>query len=114
MALYQSLTSSSTPEQIAAAYAEFAAGAGGDTAANQKAALDYLSNLGVKQGAIDTAYSSYKASPAYRAPVAAPVMNPEETLLQQIRAINQATGGSNWQGSWMSGGDNAITEAANG
>lgn len=35
-----------------------------------------------------------------------------ENLYRQINAINNATGGGNWSGSWMSGGDNAAREAA--
>jgi hypothetical protein len=34
------------------------------------------------------------------------------TISDQVRAINSATGGSNWSGSWMSGGDSAINHAA--
>ena len=34
------------------------------------------------------------------------------TISNQMRAINSATGGSNWSGSWMSGGDSAINNAA--
>lgn len=63
MALYQSLTSSSTPEQIAAAYKEAIASAGGDTATNQKIATDYLTNLGIATPTIQSAYQQYLASP---------------------------------------------------
>lgn len=35
-----------------------------------------------------------------------------ETLYSQINKITEAAGGQNWQGSWMSGGDNAALEAA--
>ena len=59
MALYQSLTSSSTPEQIAAAYKEAIASAGGDTAANQKIATDYLTSLGISAPTITAAYNQY-------------------------------------------------------
>lgn len=52
MALYESLTSQSTPEQIAAAYQDFISGAGGDTAANQQAATSYLQNLGISSPTI--------------------------------------------------------------
>jgi hypothetical protein len=34
------------------------------------------------------------------------------TISDQMRAVNSATGGSNWSGSWMSGGDSAINHAA--
>jgi hypothetical protein len=59
MPLYESLTSASTPEQIAAAYAEFTGGAGGDTAVNQGAAVDYLQSLGIAAPVIDQAYGQY-------------------------------------------------------
>jgi len=59
--LYQSLTAQSTPEQIAAAYNQAVAGAGGDTQANQKIAIDYLAKLGVAQPAMQTAYDQYKS-----------------------------------------------------
>lgn len=64
MALYESLTANSTPEQIAAAYAEFAGGAGGDTAVNQGAAVDYLQSLGIAAPVIDQAYGLYNQPPA--------------------------------------------------
>lgn len=35
-----------------------------------------------------------------------------ETLYQQITGVNKALDNKNWQGSWMSGGDNAAKEAA--
>lgn len=59
--LYQSLTAQSTPEQIAAAYNQAVAGAGGDTQTNQKIAIDYLAKLGVAQPAMQTAYDQYKS-----------------------------------------------------
>lgn len=59
MALYTSLSASSTPEDIAAAYEEFVGLAGGDTAAVQKQAVDYLSALGIGAPAITEAYSIY-------------------------------------------------------
>lgn len=57
---YTSLTSGSSAADIAAAYADYVANAGGDTAANQAAAIDYLSGLGVDQGTINAAYDVYK------------------------------------------------------
>jgi len=59
MALFERLTASSTPQEIADAYAEFASTAGGDNAANQKLAVDYLNTLGVDTPAINQAYSLY-------------------------------------------------------
>jgi VIT1/CCC1 family predicted Fe2+/Mn2+ transporter len=64
MPLYESLTANSTPEQIAAAYAEFTGGAGGDTAVNQGAAVDYLQSLGIAAPVIDQAYGLYNQPPA--------------------------------------------------
>jgi hypothetical protein len=62
---YLDLTKDSTPEQVAAAYKQFTAGAGGDTQANQAAALDFLGNLGVGQDTINKAYSTFQAAPTY-------------------------------------------------
>jgi hypothetical protein len=61
MALYEKLSSSSSPEEIAAAYDEFIGLAGGDTAANQKQAVDYLSSLGIGTPTIEQAYGIYTA-----------------------------------------------------
>ena len=64
---FEQLTKSSNPLDIQAAYNEWAAANGGDTAANQATAQGYLSNLGIGQGAINDAYTMYKsqATPAY-------------------------------------------------
>jgi hypothetical protein len=62
---YQDLTKDSTPEQIASAYKAFTSGAGGDTQANQAAALQYLGNLGIGQGTIGQAYEKFQAAPTY-------------------------------------------------
>lgn len=72
MALYESLTAQSTPEQIAAAYKEFTGTTGGDTKAAQEAATNYLTNLGISTPTISSAYQSYlgAAAPAAAAPVA--------------------------------------------
>ena len=64
MALYESLTSESTPEQIAAAYKEFTGTTGGDTKAAQEAATNYLTNLGISTPTIQSAYQSYLGAPA--------------------------------------------------
>lgn len=71
MALYESLTAQSTPEQIAAAYKEFTGTTGGDTKAAQEAATNYLTNLGISTPTIASAYQSYlgAAAPAAAAPV---------------------------------------------
>lgn len=74
MPLYESLTANSTPEQIAAAYAEFAGGAGGNIAVNQGAAIDYLQNIGVAAPVVDQAYGQYNqmAAPTGIQTLAAP------------------------------------------
>jgi hypothetical protein len=56
---YESLTASSTPAQIAAAYKDYAAASGGDTQANQERAVDFLSKLGVSAPTIESAYNTY-------------------------------------------------------
>jgi len=65
--LYEGLTAASTADEIAAAYSQFAGGAGGDTAANQKEALAFLQNIGISQPTIDQAYTVYKA-PEFKQP----------------------------------------------
>ena len=62
---YTTLTKDSSAEDIASAYKQFTAASGGDTAANQKAAVDYLTNLGIGQDKIGQAYGTYQASPTY-------------------------------------------------
>ena len=62
---YRDLTKDSTPEQIASAYKSFTSGAGGDTQANQAAALQYLGNLGIGQDRIGQAYEQFQAAPTY-------------------------------------------------
>lgn len=57
--LYTSLTNKSTSTDVAKAYADFIAKAGGNTTANRKAATDYLTNLGLTQGQIESSYSAY-------------------------------------------------------
>lgn len=57
--LYQGLTATSTPEDIARAYYEFSGGAGGDTTANQDVARSFLENLGITAPAITGAYKDY-------------------------------------------------------
>lgn len=59
MALFERLSASSSPQEIADAYAEFTGLAGGDNPANQKLAIDYLSNLGVATPSINQAYNLY-------------------------------------------------------
>jgi hypothetical protein len=59
---YTSLGASSSPQSIAAAYADFVANSGGDTAANQQAAVEYLTNLGIGQDTIGSAYGLFKGA----------------------------------------------------
>lgn len=58
--LYPTLTAQSTPEQIAAAYEQYTRGVGGDTADAQKAAIDYLRNIGFDDATIQQAYQTYQ------------------------------------------------------
>ena len=55
--LYQYLNNSSSPEDISESYDQFISRAGGDTAANQSQAIDYLNNLGVSGSQINDAYA---------------------------------------------------------
>ena len=64
---YRSLTKDSSAEDIASAYKQFTTAGGGDTAANQQAAISYLTNLGIGQDTIGQAYGTYQASPTYTA-----------------------------------------------
>jgi hypothetical protein len=57
--LYASLTKTSSPTAVANAYADFISKSGGNTAANRKAATDYLTNLGLTQDQIGTSYNTY-------------------------------------------------------
>lgn len=57
--LYASLTKTSSPTAVANAYADFISKSGGNTAANRKAATDYLTNLGLTQDQIGTSYNAY-------------------------------------------------------
>ena len=59
MALFEKLSASSSPQEIADAYKEFTGLAGGDNATNQKLAVDYLSTLGVGTPAIEQSYGLY-------------------------------------------------------
>jgi len=62
---YRSLTKDSSADDIASAYKQFTTASGGDTAANQQAAISYLTNLGIGQDKIGQAYGTYQASPTY-------------------------------------------------
>jgi len=62
---YTTLTKDSSADDIASAYKQFTTAGGGDTAANQQAAISYLTNLGIGQDKIGQAYGTYQASPTY-------------------------------------------------
>jgi hypothetical protein len=62
---YTTLTKDSSADDIASAYKQFTTASGGDTAANQQAAISYLTNLGIGQDKIGQAYGTYQASPTY-------------------------------------------------
>lgn len=57
--LYQSLSATSTPAEIAAAYSQFVGGAGGDTTANQDVARSFLESRGISAPTIETAYNQF-------------------------------------------------------
>jgi len=59
---YTDLAASSSPQSIAQAYADFVSASGGDTPENQRAAIDYLTNLGISQDTIGTAYGLFKGA----------------------------------------------------
>jgi hypothetical protein len=59
---YTDLAASSSPQSIAQAYADFVSASGGDTPENQRAAIDYLTNLGVPQDTIGAAYGLFKGA----------------------------------------------------
>ena len=69
--LYTGLTSASSPQSIANAYSQYVGGMGGNTVANQTTAMNYLTNLGLSQNAIQSAYQTYLNPQA--APPASPV-----------------------------------------
>jgi hypothetical protein len=93
MPLYESLTSTSTPEQIAAAYSEFAGGAGGNTAANQGEAVNYLQNLGVAAPTVNQAYTSYLTNaPLYQGLTA---QSTPDQIADAYRQFTQNNGGDN-------------------
>lgn len=84
--LFERLNSASSPAEIASAYREWSAANGGDTSANQAAAQNYLSSLGVNSGTIGTAYKTYQAAPSapvYHAPIAAPTPAPAPAPVYQ-------------------------------
>ena len=85
---FERLNSASSPAEIASAYREWSAANGGDTSANQAAAQNYLSSLGINQNTIGAAYNAYQApvaapAPVYQAPVAAPTPAPAPAPVYQ-------------------------------
>jgi len=87
MALYEQLSAASTPEDIAAAYNEFVGLAGGDTAAVQQQAIDYLSTLGIGAPTISQAYNIY-SQPQAEAPA---VQSPLATVAGTLSKANSDT-----------------------
>jgi hypothetical protein len=59
MALYEKLTATSSPAEIAAAYKEFTGLVGGDTQDAQTRAVDYLTGLGISAPTITQAYDQF-------------------------------------------------------
>jgi hypothetical protein len=59
---YTNLAAASSPQSIAQAYADFVSASGGDTPENQRAAIDYLTNLGISQDTIGAAYGLFKGA----------------------------------------------------
>jgi hypothetical protein len=57
--LYTGLTSGSNAQDIANAYNQYVGGMGGNTVANQTTAMNYLTNLGLSNDAIQAAYQKY-------------------------------------------------------
>jgi hypothetical protein len=68
MPLFERLTASSSPQEIADAYDEFIGLAGGETVANQEQAVNYLSALGISNPAMEQAYNIYQ-NPTVETPV---------------------------------------------
>ena len=58
--LYSTLSANSNPQAIADAYKQFLGSPSNDTAANQQAANQYLTNLGISQDTIGQAYGLFK------------------------------------------------------
>lgn len=58
--LYTGLSKNSSAADIAEAYREWSGANGGDTTDNQRAAANYLSNLGISRSSILDAYTAYK------------------------------------------------------
>lgn len=107
--LYEGLTASSTPAQIAAAYAQFTSGAGGDTAANQNAARTFLESRGITAPTIDQAYAQYiqpSATPNYEQMVRDAYASIGRTGIgTEASNIDQA-GFTNWVNALQSGSVN--------
>ena len=60
--LWQGLNANSNPYQIARAYNQWAGQNGGNTAANQQTAQNYLLGLGMGMPAIQNAYNAYQSA----------------------------------------------------
>jgi len=112
MALYENLSASSSPEDIAAAYKEFAGLAGGDTAAVQQQAVDYLSALGVAAPAITQAYSIYTAPPVTSTGGLSSVTSGKNTVLEDTSTFNNGSTGALTQATGGTGSTTGSTTGA--
>ena len=105
--LYTGLTSASSPQSIANAYSQYVGGMGGNTVANQTTAMNYLTNLGLSNNAIQSAYQTYlnpqAALPASPVQPSLPPASPIQSSLppasyanfsQDINGNELARGGS--------------------
>ena len=104
MALYESLTASSSASEIARAYDEFAAGAGGDTKENQETAINFLRSRGISDETMSMSYELYRfqaetdamlkadeeAFARSRAEIEALTRQEEETIRQQTAEYEAA------------------------
>jgi hypothetical protein len=99
MALYERLSAYSSPEDIAAAYDEFVGLAGGDTAAVQQQAIDYLTGLGIQTPAISEAYNIYTQPDAVAPPATT------GALAQATTPSNVLSGVILAGDSWLAGDD---------
>ena len=95
MALFERLSASSSPQEIADAYKEFTGMAGGDNPANQKLAVDYLTSLGVATPAIEQAYSVYAPPPVVQAPVVQAPIVQAPVVQVPVSGLSAVTSGKN-------------------
>lgn len=111
MALYERLSASSSPEDIAAAYDEFVGLAGGETAGVQKQAVDYLSALGIAAPAITQAYNIYTAPAVTNTGGLSAVTSGNGAVLEDTSTFNNGSTGALTQ---VTGGTGATTGSTTG